>query len=148
MGLILNHYSIIRLDFFITLDSKSFYIAAIVFLLPLCFFTLLVSAYLKIITIDTIRKTVTFKNILTRQTKTYDFDSFDGLIDTFLNHRNIFYKTVAFIKDKKQVRYIDSFWVSNYDEMRQSLHGISFLGTYNFSAWKRLKFLLKKQVIN
>jgi hypothetical protein len=148
LGLIFKHYSILQIDYFNKLDDKSFYVALLAFGVPLMIFILLMSAYLKKITLDPMQKTISFKNLITRQTKTYDLESFDGFIDTFLNHRSISYKTVAFIKNKKMSRYIDSFWVSNYDEIRQSIQDIPFLGTYNFSTWNRIKLLLKKQIVN
>ena len=89
-----------------------------------------------------------FKNIVTRQTKSYAFSDFDGYIDTFLNHKSASYKTIGLIKDKKVIHYIDSFWVSNYDELRQSLEGLEYLGTYNFGILKQFKMLFRQPVID
>ena len=108
----------------------------------------LISAYIKKVNIDPISKTISFKNIFTRKTKTYDYNEFDGIVDTFLNYKSASYKTIGFVKDKKVIRYIDSFWVSNYDELRQSLQDIKNRGTYRLGSWKQLKLLFRQPVID
>jgi hypothetical protein len=120
----------------------------IVFGFFLTIFLLLISAHIKNVIIDTSGKTISFQNIISRKIKTYSFADFDGFIDTFLNHRAAQYKTIGFIKDKKVIRYLDSFWFSNYSELRVAISSLDYLGTFNFGTWKRLKLLLRLQVID
>ena len=147
-GEILNHYSIFKINYFIKLDNKSFYfLITLVGCIGFLFLTL-ISAYIKKIEINPIDKKIIFKNIVTRQSKKYDFDYFDGIADTYLNHDSGSYKTVGLVKDKKIIRYIDSFWVSNYDDLRHALQDLTCFGTYNLGAWKKFKLLLKLPVID
>lgn len=103
---------------------------------------------IKKITIDEPMKTITFKNMITGRSRTYDFVDFDGYIKTYLNHKHSAYETVGLVKDGRVIRYIDSFWVSNYDELCQPLEDLNFLGTYKFGIWKQLKLLFRKPVID
>ena len=148
LGEVSNHYSIVRISYFLKLDDRSFYITIALFGFISLFFLFLISSFIKSITIDSYSKTMIFKNIVTRQTKSYAFSDFDGYIDTFLNHKSASYKTIGLIKDKKVIHYIDSFWVSNYDELRQSLEGLEYLGTYNFGILKQFKMLFRQPVID
>jgi hypothetical protein len=147
-GLIIKRYSIFEIDYFTNLDNRSFYFAISLLGASVFLFVSLISAYIKKVTIDPLNKIISFKNIVTRQMKIYDYKDFDGIIDTFLNHRSASYKTIGLIKDKKMIRYIDSFWVSNYDDLRQSLQGIKNLGTYRLGIWKQLKLLFRQPVID
>ncbi len=147
-GEVLNHYAILKIDYFIALDNKSFYYVTLTFGFAIFLFLIFISAYIKKITIDHIDKTISFKNIVTRKIKKYDFAYFDGIADTYLNHRQGSYKTIVFVKEKKMIRYIDSFWISNYDELRQSLDDLKCFGTYNFGTWKRIKLLFRQPVID
>lgn len=115
---------------------------------PAIFFLFISATFIKRISVDNIGRTITFKNLLTRQIKIYNFSDFDGFIDTFLNHQHSSYKTIGFIKDKRMVRYIDSCWVSNYDEIRKSLFDMKNLGEYRFGMLGQLKFVLRKPIIN
>jgi len=147
-GEILTHYSIFKINYFIKLDKKGFYfVVAFVGCISLLFLALF-SAYIKTIEINQIDKKISFRNIITRQSKSYDFDEFDGIADTYLNHGSGSYKTVGLVKDRKVIRYIDSFWVSNYDDLRLALQDLKCFGTYNFGTWKKLKLLLKLPVID
>jgi hypothetical protein len=144
----LNHYSIFKIEYFITLDDKSFYFTIILFACMVILFLTVISAFIKKISINEFDMTISFQNIITRQTKTYYFSDFDGIIDTFLNHRSGQCRTIGLVKDKKVVRYIDSFWCSNYTELRQSLNNLKCFGTLNFGAWKQMKLLLRLSIID
>ena len=144
----LAHYSFINLTFFIKLDDKSFYVMVIVFCFFLIIFLLIISAHVKNVAIDISSKKISFQNIISRRTKTYSFADFDGFVDTFLNHQAAQYKTIGFVKDKKVVRYLDSFWFSNYSDLREALSSSKYLGTYNFGTWKRIKLLLRMQILD
>jgi len=148
VGEIIKHYAIFEIDYFTTMDNRSFIFLISILGGSIILFVTFISAYIKKVTIDTTNKTISFKNIITRQTKLYDYDDFDGFIDTFLNHKSASYKTIGFIKDKRVIKYIDSFWVSNYDELHQSLTDLKYLGTYRLGSWKQLKLLFKKPVID
>gem|GEM_PF-6155597 len=147
IGEVLNHYNIFKFDLFINMDDRSFYSTLSLFSFFSFLYIAMISAYIKKIDIDTINKTVSFKNIITRQTEKYDFTDFDGIADTYLNHKGL-YKTIGLVKDRKVIHYIDSYWVSNYDDLRESLQGLKCLGTYNFGTWKQLKLILRQPVID
>ena len=144
----LTHFAILNLTFFTKLNEKSFYVMAFVFGFFLIFFLFLISAYVKNITIDTTSKTISIQNVINRRIKIYSFSDFDGLIDTYLTHRIAKYKTIGLIKDKKVVRYIDSFWYSNYSELRAALNGLNNLGTFDFGTLKSIRLLLRLQIID
>jgi len=142
----LNHFEIIKVKYFTDQSDRVFIAWTLILLVPGVIFMTLSSIFIKKITIDTIRKTILFKNILTRQTYKYDFSYFDGAIHTFLEHKGA-YKTIGLVKDRKVVRYIDSFWVSNYTEMDDALKEIKFLGHYNFGLCRQILLLRRKPII-
>jgi hypothetical protein len=145
---ILNHYSIAKINYFTTLNDKGFNIMALVVGGASAIFLFSISAFIKKISIDQLSETIGFKNIITRQTKTYNFSDFDGIADTYLTHKSSSYKTIGLVKDKIVVRYMDSFWISNYEALRQFLNGMKCLGTFDFGTWKQLKLLLRRPVID
>jgi len=146
-GEILSHYSIIQTHKFIKLDNKSFYTASAMLFSFGFLFLFFTATFIKKISIDPLSDTITFRNIITRQKKIYNFSDFDGFADTYLTHRISSYKTIALVKDKIVLRYIDCFWVSNYDQLRLALKSMKCLGTFNFGSWKQLKLLLRQPVI-
>ena len=148
LGNMITHYYKFETNFINTFDDKDFYIMTILLGYLNLMFMIITSSFIKKIKIDSVDKTICYKNILTRQAKTYDFADFDGFIDTYLSHNKISYKTVGLVKDKKVLRYIDSCWVSNYDELRQSLDGLKCLGTYNFNSKEQLRLLLRRPIID
>ena len=146
-GLLINHYSIFKIGFFVKVDNKNFLPNIMTFSFLTLFFMSFIFFFIKKVSIDTLGRTICFKNIVTRQTKKYNFSDFDGFADTFLTHRYSSSRTIALVKDKKLVRYIDSFWVSNYDDVRNSLTELKHLGTYKFGNWKQLQSLLRQPMI-
>jgi hypothetical protein len=102
------------------------------------------------ITIDVCSHRIRFQNILTGRVRKYKFTDFDGYIDTFIEHdqMGIKYETIRFIKNKRVVRRIDSYFYSNYDELRAALIDCTYLGEFRFGLWKRLKMILHLPVLD
>lgn len=145
---ILTYYSLISFQFTKKPSARAFNGIIIMSCLFFGLFLFLISIYIKKVIINSLEKSITFQNIITRRKQEYLFGDFDGLIDTYLKHRYSNYKTIGLIKDNKMVRYIDSFWCSNYDELRDELNDLKYLGTFNFGRLKQLKLLLRRQIID
>jgi hypothetical protein len=148
IGLTVKYYDIFDIPYFNKLNKKGFVLAISFLGGAIVLFVWLILLYIKKITIDISNRSITFRNIVTRNVKQYNFEDFDGFIDTFLDHKNALYKTIGLVKDKRVVRYIDSFWISNYDELHDSLQNLKYLGVYQFGSWKQLKLLFRKEIID
>ena len=135
--LALSHFGLIQTDAVKKLDEKSFVVMEIFIAGPFLLFLYFISIYIKNITIEPEKRTITFQNIITRNERFYEFGDFDGFVDTFLTHKSGRYKTIGLVKDKRVARYIDSFYCSNYQELRDALQGLPYLGTVT-KAWKVL----------
>jgi hypothetical protein len=95
----------------------------------------------KIISIDTVNKNISFRNILAGKTKTYPFAELDGYFDTFTKHVKsiIRSKTVGFMQDKRVVMKIDSFYCSNFKELRDALKDLSYLDSTDLDSRENQK---------
>jgi len=144
-----NQYLNLRILRFKRFDNYLFgdiipYLSSVLFI-----FSILLSFFVKKIIINPIDKTIRFQNLVTRQIKSYSFSDFDGFLDTTIEHRGMgFYKTIGLIKNKKVVGYIDSFFYSNFDELRNELKSINYLGTKNFKQWEKIKFYFGIQIMD
>jgi hypothetical protein len=145
---IFKYYRLLKIDYFIDLNEKGFRFLVMLLISFMTIFLCLISAYIKAVTIDQEKKTITFKNIIFRNKKTYMFSDFDGIIDTFLMHGSGSYKIIGFVKNKKVTRFINNFYYSNFNELRKSLDGFNFIGQHDFGQWKRLKILFHSKVLD
>jgi hypothetical protein len=84
--------------------------------------------YFIIIKIDTITKTISFKNIFTRQTFHYNFHDVDGYLDIFASTKNGNYKVLYLVRDKKAVQTITGYYYANIDEMQGALSSMTYFG--------------------
>ena len=94
-------------------NQKSFYAFVMIGLITCVFFGTFLSYRASLITIDSdgVFKTISFKNLFTRQAKVYAFGEFDGYIRTRLWHKQFNEnKTICLIKDGRVVRKIDNFF--------------------------------------
>ena len=85
---------------------------------------------LKSILINTDSNTITIFNFLTRISRTYQFSELDGFIDTVVQHGRgkQSYKAMSIKCRQNTILRIDSYYFSNYDELRSALSGIKYLG--------------------
>jgi hypothetical protein len=93
-------------------------------------------------------KTITFKNLFSRQTKTYSFEEFDGYISTRLWHKQFNEnKTLCLIKEGRVFRKIDNFFYSNVDELQQGLKEMKYLGFKRMGFRNSWKVLFNQPII-
>lgn len=93
-------------------------------------------------------KTISFKNVLTRQVKTYYFEEFDGYITTRLWHKQFNEnKTLCLIKEGRVVKKIDNFIYSNVDELQQGLKDMKYLGFKSMGIVNSWKVLFNQPII-
>ena len=103
----------------------------------------------KNISIDNDNKIISFQNIFTRTITNYNFTDFDGFIDTFIKHGKggYSYKAIGLVQGKRVVRRIDSYYYSNFDQLREGLTNCNYLGEVRFGFWDSLKMLLNYEVL-
>src|SRR5437867_51058 len=91
----------------------------------------------------------TFQNIFTRITKAYNFSDFDGFIDTFVTHDSVGvpYKTIGLVYSKRVLRRIDSYYYSNYKELREGLSDCEYLGEVRLGFLNQIRMLLNLDVL-
>ncbi|MGN6617204.1 MAG: hypothetical protein ACTHJ5_08490 [Ilyomonas sp.] len=100
------------------------------------------------ITIDTSAKKIIFSNIFIRRKRRYDFNYFDGFIDTFQRSRSGTYRVIYLVRDKKFIEKISSFYYSNLDEMQDALTPIKNLGQQRYDILKSIKVLFNRQILD
>lgn len=133
------NFTIIKIDI---RNQRSFNASVVIDLIGCLIFGLILSSRASVIEIDSenVLKTISFKNLFTRQTKIYAFEEFDGYIRTRLWHRQFNEnKTICLIKDGKVVRKIDNFFYSNFEELKQGLKDMEYLGYKGMgivNSWK------------
>jgi len=103
----------------------------------------------KIISVDTLSKTISLTNYFTKKTQTFYFKDFDGQFDTVVKHGKYrrLYDAFGLTKDKFVVYRIDSYYYSNYEELKDELLEIKGLGYFEFGLVDNVKILLKYPVI-
>jgi hypothetical protein len=93
-------------------------------------------------------RTISFKNIFSRQTRTYNFGDLDGFIRTKLWHRQYSEnKTLFLIKGGKVVKKIDNFFYSNVDELEKGLKDLPYLGYIPIGFVNSLRVLFDQAII-
>lgn len=88
-------------------------------------------------------KTISFKNLFSRQKRTYNFTELDGFIKTKLLHKQFSENNTLFlIKEGKVAKVIDNFFYSNVDELENALKDLPYLGfkPMNFANYWRFFF--------
>ncbi len=102
------------------------------------------------ILIDSEANTISFQNVLTGKKEKYNFSDFDGYIDTVIKHGKgrRSYNAIGFVIGKKVVRRIDSYYYSNFDELRIALTNCNYLGEKELKFGARLRMLLNYDVLD
>jgi hypothetical protein len=101
----------------------------------------------KTISINIIEKTISFKNIFTRKTKTYNFSELDGYFEVFQPSRGKSYRVLYISKNGIFVEIISSFTYSNLIEIEKGLNQLKFLGHKEFDYIDSLKILFKQKIV-
>lgn len=103
----------------------------------------------KIISVDTLSKTISLTNYFTKKVQTFSFKDFDGQFDTVVKHGKYrrLYDVFGLTKDKFVVYRIDSYYYSNYEDIKDGLLEIKGLGYFEFGLVDNIKILLKHPVI-
>jgi hypothetical protein len=131
-------------------NGKNIEVRELLLFLGLAFFWWIVLASLvKNITIDGLTKTISFQNLITRNIKVYSFKDFDGYMITGMPHDYTFkqYNTIGLVKNKRILRIIDSYFHSNYDELKLSLNQMDCLGRYKIGFFNGIRMILKYPVL-
>jgi hypothetical protein len=116
------------------------------FLLFVFIYTLI--RYSVIIKINPEARTISFRNIITFQEKTYDFNEFDCFLDTFANSKSGQYKNIYLIKDRKAAKIISGLYFENIDELQAALSPIKYLGFQENASGIARKTLFNKPIID
>jgi len=103
----------------------------------------------KIISVDTVSKTISLTNYFTKKTQTFSYNDFDGQFDTVIKHGRYrrLYDAFGLTKDRFVVYRIDSYYYSNYEELKDGLSEIKGLGYIEFGFVDNIKILLQCPVI-
>lgn len=91
------------------------------------------------IEIDKNKRTILFQNIITRQTRLYNFTDFDSYLDTYpMTTKGGCYKVLYLIKNKRAEKIITGFYYENIDELQEAISSIKYLGfKQDFSRFMR-----------
>ena len=123
------------------------------YMLYYCTFLLAVIIYIAVkkfvvVTVDNENKTIQFKNVITRYTKEYDFNYFDGYLDSFTTTSSNNYKVIFFVKNKRKFKRIDGYYYKNIDEIQTALSSMNYFGFQKnlFKINKRI--ILNKEIID
>lgn len=100
-------------------------------------FICLLLYYVERIVIDATNKTISFKNLFLPITKTYSFSDLDGFFEKNTSHEQlyIFYRTICLVQNERVVKKIDSFFYSNFEELKSGLKALKYLGFKKFDFW-------------
>ena len=85
---------------------------------------------IKKILINRANKIITVNNFLFGKARVYNFSELDGYYDMMIKHgrSGTSYEAISIVKNKKVVLKIDSYYYSNFYEMRQGLTELKYLG--------------------
>ena len=100
------------------------------------------------IEIDTIYKTVQFKNRFTFKRTTYHFSDFDGKLICYEPISWGYVRNLYFIKDRKAVKKLTTLMYSNQAELEENLEEIKDLGSFEYSYIKTWKISLGLPIID
>lgn len=93
-------------------------------------------------------KSISFKNLFTRQIKTYSFEELDGYITTRLWHKQINdNRTLCLIKEGRVIRKIDNFFYSNLGELEKGLEDLKYLGFKRMGIANSWKVLFNQPIV-
>ena len=100
------------------------------------------------ISIDTSKKTVSFRNIITQKLKVYSFNELDGYVDTLQRDgRGASYKTIYLVKNEKYIAKISTFFCSNFDNLKSGLSDLNYLGFKDFGLIESFKVLFGMKIL-
>lgn len=122
----------------------------IVFSLLAIYFIPVVCLNADIVTIDSLSKIISFKNVFTKRERTYSFTEFDGFANTFYRqgYAAKFY-VIYLVKGDKRIEKISSYYYLNYKKLNVALDGeIAYLGDREFDFFKNLKILFRQKVMD
>ncbi len=116
------------------------------------FFIVLLAApllYSILITIDPSEKTINITRFFTRQKIIYKFSDFDGYVTMMVTPaRGRPYEVLYLVKNEKFILKISSIVYSNFNDLKNELKGLKYLGNLKFSYGTMLKIFLKQNVLN
>ena len=100
-----------------------------------------------IITIDLFAKSIRFKNMITRYSKTYSFENFDGYVESTQKSGYGNYKVFYLIQNKRVVEKIKGYYYNNIDELGNGINSLVNLGNQKMTLLKRMKILFKVPIL-
>ncbi len=98
--------------------------------------------------IDTFSKTISFRNIIINSTRIYRFDELQGYVESSYKVKGGTERVIYLVKDDKRVERITENYYSNYDELKQGLSSINYMGVRIFYFFEHLKILFRMTVYN
>jgi len=104
--------------------------------------------FISFIDIDTEAKTITFRNILTIHSKTYQFADLTGFFDTYSVSKSGAYKNIYLLNQNKAEKIISGFYFANMDELQAALSGMPYLGMQKDSGKISRRALVNKSILD
>ncbi len=99
------------------------------------------------ITIDEQNKTISFKAFVIGTITTYDFDYFDGYIDTVKPTKMGMIKTIYLIKDNIVKYKINTLFYENFEELKKGLRPLNYLGFKKYTLGLSLKIVFGNPIL-
>ncbi len=124
------------------MSTKSGLVGIVLSLFGLILFGSVLVSSAKIVIIDTIGGSISFKNMLFRNEIVFAFDELDGYVETIQRDGNSNeYSVIYLVKEAKYVAKVSDFFCSNYNELKQGLGGLKYLGIKKFNIIDSFKVL-------
>jgi hypothetical protein len=150
MALVMLYFALTVLNEFLHANSLNFgYVIKLsIPLISFLFFTTLLWRDAKQIKIDLHTQSISFTNLITRQTKTLLVSEFDGYVETLQKdaYRQD-YLVIYLVRNKKFILKLSSFYYSNVAEMVTGLNGIKYLGKKSYGIIQSIKVLFNLPVL-
>ncbi len=100
------------------------------------------------IKIDTIKKTIHLKNVITQQVRSYNLEDFDGYLDCYaVTYKGGRYKFLYLVKNKKADKIITGFYYANIDELQEGISSIKYLGFQKAFSKIAIRAFLSRPII-
>jgi hypothetical protein len=97
----------------------------------------------RLITINLFEKKITYTHFFTRRKVTYLFEDLEGYVEVIqAPARGNRFRMIYLVQDKKYIDEISSFAYSNYDELKEGLKKLKYLGQQEHSYLDYLKILI------
>lgn len=137
---------------FVKVDLSPFgtFLFVTFFLVMILLIVYLLARYAFLITINKQEKLITFKNIFSWRTKEYQFNDFDGFIDTIAYNAKAdrHFKMIYLIKDKKVAKIITGVYYANIDELQNALQPMKYFGFIKNSSKLTHSAFLNKSILD